>query len=781
MKNTVRKTARKPAAGPAGGVARSLPARPHALIGRHRDLERAHDLLLRGQVRLVTVTGPPGVGKTRFAIEVASRVAPEFEDGVTFVDLAPISDPALVLDAIARTLDLPEYPHWPTLERLRRHLGNRHLLIVLDNLEHLIAAAPDLGDVLAACPLVTVLATSRQPLHLRWEHQYPLLPLVLPDPAWGVQAASLSRSSAAALFVERARAVQPTFAVDDRTAPGVVEICRRLDGLPLAIELAAAWVGPLGLEAMQSRLSAHQGLPGGGPPDAPERQRTLLDAIGWSYNLLGDGERTVFRALGAFAGEVPLEAIEAVCEGARIDALTAVARLVDKNLLVRVGDGEPRFRMLETIREFAEERLELTGESRAVRQRHAAWFLGLACQAERYIWSEHQAVWFGRIERMHDNVRAALRWCLGGGDEETGVLLAASMHRFWFARGHIREGRRWGELAASRPHVSQRARALALRNLAFFLMHEGETHRALELTEEAAALARPLDEASVLAWVLHGLALTTAAAGDAERSEQVNHELLDVARRSGDEALAIRALCGIGSALHRQGERMRARTVFEEALHLARPRRDRWLTSVVTGGLARVLARDDPDQALRLLEEGLTLAHEVGHRWLTALVLGDLAGILARSDRPEVAAVLVGASESLREAAGLIPNPGTQAVLVAAGAAARERLSHAAYEAAVTRGRAMTTDEAVALALGRTLPAGPERPKRPGGLTRREVQIVLDIAAGLTNREIARRLEISERTVDAHVQNVRNKLGVERRAQMAAWASAHLRRDTPVR
>ncbi|MDR7418952.1 MAG: LuxR C-terminal-related transcriptional regulator [Armatimonadota bacterium] len=763
----------------AGGPEGSPAPRPHVLIGRHRDLERAHDLILRSHVRLVTITGPPGVGKTRFAIEVASRVAAEFDDGAVFVDLAPVRDPALVLDAVAQKLDLPDYPGRPSLERLRRHLGDRNILLVLDNLEHLVSAAPDVGDFLAACPAAKVLATSRQPLHLRWEHQYNLLPLALPDPAAEAHAASLARVPATALFLERARAVEPTFTVDHQTVRTIVEICRRLDGLPLAIELAAAWIGPLGLEAMLARLLAHQDLPPGGPPDAPERQRTLIDAIAWSYDLLGDAERAVFRALGAFVGETPLEAIEAVCAGLRVDVLTSVARLVDKNLLVRVGDGEPRFRMLETIRGFAEERLELTGEADAVRRRHAAWFLGLARQAERFIWSEHQAVWFERIERVHDNVRAALRWCLDGGDEETGALLAASMHRFWFARGHIREGRRWGEIAASKRNISDRARALALRNLAFFLTRQGEADRAFALAERAAVLARSIGEPSVLAWVLHGLALAAAAADDPERAELANREMLEAARQSGDEALAVRALCGIGSAMHKRGDTTHARAVFEEALQLARPRRDKWLISVVTGGLGRVLARDDPVQAAGLFAESLTLAHDIGHRWLTALCLENVAGILARSDRAEAAAVLLGASESLREASGVVANPGTQTAIQAAGAVARQRLEAAAYEAAVARGRGMTADDAVALALGRTVSGQSARPDRPGGLTGREVQIVLDIVHGLTNRQIARKLEISERTVDAHVQNVRNKLGMERRAQIAVWASTHLPTDTP--
>ncbi len=758
-----------------GILPHGLPQRPHSLVGRDKDLEMAVGLILRGSVRLVTITGPPGVGKTRFAIELASTVAPEFDDGAVFVDLAPVRDPGLVLDAIARALGVVDHPDQPVLQRLQRHLRDRNLLLLLDNLEHVIAAAGDVADLLEAGPHIKLLVTSRQPLHVRWEHRYHLLPLALPDATAGSDQATRARSPAIALFIERARAAEAGFAVDERNAPAVVEICRRLDGLPLAIELAAAWIGALGLEAILSRLSDHRGLPLGGPRDAPGRQRTLIDAIAWSYDLLNDAERSVFRALGAFAGETSLEAIEAVCEGLRVDVLTPVAGLVDKNLLVRVGDGEARFRMLETIREFAEERLELTGEADAVRRRHAAWFLGLAQRAERFVWSEHQAEWFERVERAHDNVRVALNWCLSGGDEETGVLLAAAMHRFWFARGYIREGRRWGQIAAAKQQVSARGRALALRNLAFFLTYEGEVEQALRLAEQAAELARSVGEPSLMTWVLLGLASATDAVGDFERSERLYGEMLDMARKGGDETMAARALCNIGNTMRIRGDDVRARVVLEEALSLARPRHDKWLTSLVTGSLGLALAPEHPAQALMLLEESLALSYEIGHRWLTASGLEDLAGVLASSDRAEVAAKLLGASESLRDAFGFARSVSLQTAV----GAARERLGPAAFETAYTKGRAMTADEAVALALGRSAPARVERVHPPGGLTGREIQIVLDVARGLTNREIAERLGISQRTVDAHVQNIRNKLGMERRAQIAAWASTHLPESTP--
>jgi ATP/maltotriose-dependent transcriptional regulator MalT len=431
--------------------------------------------------------------------------------------------------------------------------------------------------------------------------------------------------------------------------------------------------------------------------------------------------------------------------------------------------------MLETVREFAEERLEMMGEAHVVRRRHAAWFLDLARQSERFIWSEHQAAWLERVERAHDNVRSALHWCLSGGDEETGVLLTASMHRFWFARGYLREGRRWCEVAVSKQRVSVRARALALRNLAFFLRHQGEADQAFPLAEQAVALAESVGEPALMAWILHGWAQVASAVGDAERSEGAFRDMLQMARRAGDHALAARALCGIASSLRIRGDHVGARALLEEALSLARPRHDKWLTSVVTADLGLALAMDDTVQGLMLLEESLALSYDIGHRWLIARRLEDLARFLASSDRAEVSAKLLGASETFRETFGFARGASAEATLSEARRAARERLGSAAFDAAWSQGRAMTADQAVALALGRTTSVPPERIQRPGGLTGREVQIALDITRGLTNRQIAQKLTISERTVDAHVQNIRNKLGVDKRAQIAAWTTAYLR------
>lgn len=751
-----------------------LPLQPHAMIGRQRELNLAEALILRSDVRLVSVIGPPGVGKTRFAVELASRVAPKFDQYVVFVDLASLREAGLVLDLIAQVLGVPEHPERSVLAQLQRHSRNQNLLLILDNFEQVLGAATDLSGLLEACPQVKVLVTSRQPLHIRWEHRYNLLPLALPDAPAPLDQDALARFPATALFMERANTAEAGFSIGEHNALTLVEICRRLDGLPLAIELAAAWTAVLGPEAILSRLSRHKTFPLSSSRDAPERQQTLYEAIAWSYDLLSETERQVFRAFGVFAGETPLEAIEAVCEGLGVDVLTPVAGLVDKNLLVRVGEGETRFRMLETIRSFAEEHLEGMGEADGVRQRHAAYFCGLAGRAERFIWSEHQAVWFERLERLHDNIRLALGWCLGGRNEEAGALLIASMHRFWFARGYFREGCKWGELAASKQQISEKGRALVLRTLAFFLMFQGEAKQALRLAEQATALARSVGEPKLMAWVLWGLALATNEVGDNQRSERLSREVVDLARQAGDEALAIRALSSVGRSLRREGDHAGARVFLEEALTLARPLHDKWLTSTVTGNLGVALVSEDPAQALMLLRESLTLAYEIGHRWLMVHRLGDLAHLQASSNQAEVAAKLLGASESMRDAFGFVPGSSSEMVRATA-ATARERMGSAAFETARILGQAMTPGEAVNLVLGRSAPVPTAHVQPPGGLTEREIQIALEIARGLTNRQIAQKLDISQRTVDAHIQNILNKLGMEKRTQIAVWATGHLK------
>ncbi|HEV3474350.1 MAG TPA: adenylate/guanylate cyclase domain-containing protein, partial [Actinomycetota bacterium] len=420
----------------------NLPTRLTRFIGRGPEIMAVEDLL--ENTRLLTLTGPGGTGKTRLSLQVASEMLPRFEDGAFFVDLSPITDPSLVATSIADAVGAKEEPGRSVGDTLQDHLRDKELLLVLDNFEQ-VTAATDVVQLLLNCaPRLKLLVTSRIVLHLSGEQEYPVPPLALPDPAHLPGLEALSQFEAVALFIDRARAVKPDFAVTNENAPAVAEICARLDGLPLAIELAAVRVKLLSPQSMLARLGQRLPLLTGGARDLPERQRTLRGAIEWSHDLLDDAKRSLFARLAVFQGGCTLEAAEAVC-GTDLDVLDGLASLVDESLLRRseTTDGELRFGMLETIREFAAERLAESGQQEKLRRRHAEWVMAFAEEAEPEIVGENQALWLDRTEREHDNIRAALRWANDHGEGEIALRTGASLWRFWQQRGHLREGRQW--------------------------------------------------------------------------------------------------------------------------------------------------------------------------------------------------------------------------------------------------------------------------------------------------------------------------------------------------
>jgi len=443
----------------------NLPAQAALLVGREKEIEAVRGRLLRPDVRLLTLTGPGGTGKTRLALQVAAEVLDDFEHGVFFVALAPISDPGLVVPTMAQTLGLKETAGQPLIETLKDYLRDRALMLVLDNFEQVLAAASRVAELLAAGPQLKVLVTSRAVLRVYGEHEFPVPPLTLPDPQRLPPPERLTQYEAVRLFIERALAVKPDFAVTNDNAPAVAEICRRLDGLPLALELAAARIRLLPPQAMLARLERRLPLLTGGARDLPARQQTLRNAIAWGYDLLGPGEQTLFRRLAVFVGGCTLEAAEAVGGGA-VEVLDGIESLVGKSLLRQeegVG-GEPWFAMLETIREFALERLEESGEAEAIRRQHAAHYLELAEQAESALKGSQQMAWLEQLEREHDNLRAALRRSVERGEAEYGLRLGGALGRFWWMHGYLIEGRAWLTALLALPGASSStaARALAL-------------------------------------------------------------------------------------------------------------------------------------------------------------------------------------------------------------------------------------------------------------------------------------------------------------------------------
>ena len=712
------------AAVPRRGDDRSTPATTHTpalpipstlLLGRERDLREVTDLLGLSEVRLLTLTGTGGVGKTRLALEAARGAAGLFPDGIAFVELAPLNDAEFVVPTIVRCLEVREAKGQHPRQTLHTYLRDKRLLLLLDNFEYLLEAAPEVEDLVEACPNLTVLATSRAPLRIRSEREYPVAPLALPPSTLSPTAGEVAASPSGRLFLERAQVASPDFHLEEANAAAVAAICWRLAGLPLALELAAARVRFLTPATLLSRLDG--ALSAGWARDMPERQRTMHAALDWSYDLLSESEKDLFGRLSVFAGGFTLEAAEAVGATGKVaeeEVLDLLGSLVEQSLVVaeqEPGSAEKRYGMLEPVRQYALERLEEGGEAEQARRRHAAFFLDLAEQAYRQLMGPHQLEWLGCLDRETANLRAAMSWSLDN-DAGTAARLGWALRPYWWIRGSHDEGRRWMEEAMTH-ELPQGLRGRAANVAAAMAFMQGDFEEAERYCSESLEMALREDDAPLEGYSWMGLGLVALSGEDFETAAACLEKALPLLQRS-EELTSISAThVWLGTALLARNDQERAVSMFEEGLALARRMGDRSAAYVALYNLAQVsLARRDYDGAAVIFEEGISFSEQMRDQANLAYFLEGLAVVAGKREEAERSALLSGAAEGQLEAVGATvynyyrPDRSLYERTVSA---TRSRLGDAAFEQARERGRAMTFEQAVAYALSEA--DTPERPR----------------------------------------------------------------------
>ncbi len=726
----------------------NLPAERTAFVGREKEGAALIELLQRPEVQLVTLTGPGGIGKTRLALQVARELAGHFAGGTYLIQLAPVSDAALVPAVIAQTLGLHQSPGQPPLEALRDYLQNAlraPMLMLFDNFEHMTAAAPDVADLLAASPNLKVLVTSRAPLHVYGEREFPVPTLEVPDLKSASTIEALLQYPAVGLFRQRARAVKPDFEITKDNAAAVATICAQLDGLPLAIELAAARIKLLSPSAMQVRLESRLQLLTGGARDLPARQQTLRGAMDWSYGLLNPAEQKLFRRLSLFVGGCTMEAVEAVCDTRQdlgLDVFEGMGSMVDKSLAQQweQGTGEPRYVMLKTIRDYGLEHLAASGEEAATRRAHAAYYLVLAEEGAAGGATE-QPEWLERLEVEHDNLRAALEWLIQTQDADWGMRLGIALFRFWETREHFTEGRdRLGRLLRLPGAVARNQKRLrALFAAGVLAGDQGEYESAQNLIAESLAIARELKDNSAVAVSLNALAVYSRDRGEVAAAGALFEESAALCRELGDRMAAARALSNLASVVRLQGDYARARSLYQECEASFTELGDRsgvaWSLDY-QGDLARELG--EPETARALYEQSLSVFRALGDSWGIASTLADLGNLAferndhsqarilfgeslqifqlleskrgiarilecfacsAADDQPELALRLAGAAAALRQTVGAPPSPAERDRLEKSLDAARQSVSHTAGATAWMEGWAMPVEKAIAHAL----------------------------------------------------------------------------------
>lgn len=764
----------------------NLPVPLSTFIGREKEIVTVKKLVLEN--RLVTLTGAGGSGKTRLALEVARNLLMEFKNRVWFIELASLRDPSLISQKITSTLNIREQSNQPLLDLLVYYLSMHPSLLVLDNCEHMINASAEIAQILLRkCANLKILATSREVLGITGEVAWIVPPLSLPEvQPWrspeSAQGAlqEYVKSESIRLFIARAMANTPEFQLTTHNGAWVAEVCRRLDGMPLAIELAAAKIRSLSVKEIAERLDNRFQLLTSGSRTAPPRQQTLASMLDWSYNLLSGEEQKVLQRLSAFAGGTTLKAAEIVCVGedvASAEVLEILSHLVDKSLVTvdRLEKGEIRYHLLETIREYAFEKLSQSKESETLRNRHLDFCLEFATEAELGIRGPDEIFWYEKLEEEHDNLRAALSWALESHNADAGLGLSSKLGFFWFVRGHFREGVEWLEKAlAQRQGAAITSEAAAIKALCGLLIwsENPDRDRLAQLLEESLNLYQKLEDKTGIAWILNYMGVIEVYREDSDKAERLLGKSLALRREIGDPwCIAVTLQNFIVLALQRN-DYASAREFAEETIA--------WFQQA---GYQRGVARtflDLTDIALHegeyvkatdLLTRSLSYLVQIRDKWSVASVLERLATIASKLGNFKRAAQLFGAAESFREMLGMPLQGYEDDVYKKDVATVRENLSEATLTEYWVRGREMTLEQVVKFASyepDSPSPAQAEK-ERVGGLTRREREAAVLIAQAKSNSEIAEAMTVTVKTVEAYVTRILRKLGFDSRVQIATW------------
>jgi non-specific serine/threonine protein kinase len=750
----------------------NLPAELSSFVGRERQLAELRRLLRRA--RLITLTGPGGAGKTRLALHLAGDILNHYPDGVWLVELAPLGDARLLDQTVATACRITEKSKRPPVEALVEGLASRKVLLVLDGCEHMVDFCANLTSrLLRACPKLTILVTSREPLGVPGEVIWRTPSLSVPAPEDSSHPELVLASEAVRLYVERAQLVRPGFQLDESASAPVAQICARLEGIPLAIELAASLAGMMTQEETLDRLADRFRLLVGGSRTSLPRHQTLRQAVDWSYGLLSSPEKALVARLAVFAGGFDVEAAEAVAPSADSDSavLRVLSRLVDKSLVVAepVGPRRTRYRMLDTIREYALEKLQQSNEA-GVRGLHARHYVSWCAKAGAELRAGDQVEWLARLDDELPNIRLALGWALTEKPDDA-VRLAAAMGPYWHMRRQ-REGVQWLDLALDVPTTSLDSRAVALLARARINWRHGETDGPKQDAEECAQLCRSLGLNDVLASALNILGLLRISAGDWSGADRYMEQVLQLSHELSDQLGVAKSLNNMALGASARGDNEAAAAMMEQAVEAARTHGNRFVLAAILDSLGRVRLRMGAfDAARTIYREAISISLEMADQLNIAVCLEGFA-LLALADGDVARTVtLAAAARSFRTTLENKATPDWTEKVTNGLESARARLSPNAAEAARQQGAAMNIQEAVDYAIG----AVPAKILANGSpLTGRETQVALLVAEGMTNPEIAKRLRMADRTADAHVEHIRNKLGLRTRSQIAVWAHERL-------